>query len=74
MPFYPPTPTPFLVDPEAQLIELPAMSLWHNTDEAIQAWNMVPEYTTFFQAFILIAVVVGVIMLIRARFTKATDK
>jgi len=52
----PPTPTPFIPDPNAVIINMPNISLWDSAPLAVGFWNSFPTATTLFQALIIIGI------------------
>lgn len=70
-----PTPTPFPDTPvEGFDLEIPDISLWSFTDEAIQVWNKGEPLVSLLQAVILIGLIIGAVLIIASVINRVTQK
>lgn len=71
-----PTPTPF-PDMSSQMpIDIPDVNAWEFADDAVQTWNSAAEFglPQVMQAFILILIITGIIMLLITMGKQLTDE
>ncbi|MEM9954343.1 MAG: hypothetical protein AAF846_22220 [Chloroflexota bacterium] len=59
--FQPPTPTPYPT-PDSLPLQMPDVSVWDMTDDAIQMWNTTQELGVAFQAIIIVGIVIFILM------------
>lgn len=64
---FPPTPTPYPT-PGAPPLTMPSFSAWDFAPDAIQTWNTASQVTVFFQAIIILVVVMFIARMLLKMF------